>query len=69
MTMDNNPNPANEPNTFPPNPTQLPTKPGLPEKEGDEKVDRVDQVADRLAHKGSKTVQDFDKENGKLFSK
>ena len=69
MTMDNNPNPANEPNTFPPNPTQLPTKPGLPEKEGDEKVDRVDQIADHLAHKGAKTVQDFDRENGKLFSK
>jgi hypothetical protein len=47
----------------------LPAKRGLPEKEGGEKVDRVDQVADHLAHKGAKTVQDFDKENSKLFSK
>jgi hypothetical protein len=69
MTTDNNPNPADEPITFPPNPTQLPAKPGLPEREGDERVDRVDQIADHLAHKGAKTEQTFDNENGKLFSK
>ena len=64
--MDNNPNPANEPATFPPSPQQKPTKPGLPAAEGDNKVD---QVADRLAHKGAKTEQAFDTESGKLFSK
>ncbi|MGO9336725.1 MAG: hypothetical protein ACLPY1_04370 [Terracidiphilus sp.] len=68
MTMDNNPNPANEPNAFPPNPTQLPSKPGLPEKEGDEKVDRIDRAADHLAHKGAKTQQDFEKENSSLLT-
>lgn len=67
MTTDLNPNPAHE--TFPSNPAQLPTKPGLPEKEGDAKVDCADQVADHLAHKGAKSEQDFDKENSKLFSK
>jgi hypothetical protein len=64
--MDNNPNPANEPSTFPPNPKQMPSKPGLPPTEGDKKVE---QVADHLAHKGAKTEQEADKENGKLFSK
>jgi hypothetical protein len=69
MTTDINPNPANLPATFPPNPTQAPAKPGLPEKEGDEKVDRVDQIADHLAHKGAKAEQEFDNENSKVFSK
>jgi hypothetical protein len=66
MTTDINPNPANEPTTFPPNPTQVPTKPGLPAKE---EVGKTDQVADHLAHKGAKAEQDFDKDNSKLFSK
>lgn len=66
MTIDINPNPKNEPITFPPHPAQAPTKPGLPDTEGDK---RVDQVADRLAHKGAKAEQEFDKENSKLFSK
>jgi len=66
MTTVINPNPANKPVTFPPNPTQLPTTPGLAEKKVDEKVD---QVADRLAHKGAKAEQEFDNENSKLFSK
>jgi hypothetical protein len=64
--MDNNPIPANEPAAFPPNPKLTPTKPGLPATEGDEKID---QVADRLAHKGAKTEQEFDQENGQIFSK
>lgn len=66
MTTDLNPNPANEPATFPPNPTQAPTKPGLA---GKKEVDKADQVADHLAHKGAKAEQDFDKENSKPFSK
>jgi hypothetical protein len=65
MTTDNNPNPANEPATFPPIPKESPTKPGLPDEEGDKKIQ---QVADRLAHKGAKREQDFDKDNTKLFS-
>src|ERR1700679_1541776 len=68
MTTDNNFNPANEPNTFPPNPTQAPTAAGLPEKEGDKK-DKVDQVADRLAQKGAKTEQDYEKDNINLITK
>jgi hypothetical protein len=67
--MDNNPNPANEPVTFPPNPKQAPTKPGLPENEGDKKSDRLNQVANRMAGKGAKTVQNFDKQKGNLISK
>jgi hypothetical protein len=66
MTTDNQPVPANEPATFPPTPKQTPTVPGLPEKEGDEKVD---QIADRLAHKGAQREQEFDKENNNLISK
>jgi hypothetical protein len=67
MTRDNTPNPV--PTAFPPQPTELPTRPGLPEREGDEKVDGAEKVADHLAHKGAKAEQDFDKENSKLFSK
>ncbi|HEY1902709.1 MAG TPA: hypothetical protein VGG56_09780 [Terracidiphilus sp.] len=66
MTTDLNPNPANEPTTFPPKPTQAPAKPGLRAKE---EVDKADQIADHLAHKGVKVEQDFDKENSKPFSK
>jgi hypothetical protein len=69
MTTDNKPNPANNPTTVPPKPTQLPTRPGLPEREGDEKLDGAQQIADHLAHKGAKAEQDFDKDNSKLFSK
>jgi hypothetical protein len=73
MTTDNQPNPSNDPATdpatFPPNPTQLPAEPGLPERAGDEKIDRVDQVADHMAHKGAKAEQAFDTENNQLFSK
>jgi hypothetical protein len=66
MTTDLKTKPASEPVTFRPNPTQAPTKPGLPEKKADEKVD---QVADRMAHKGAKAEQEFDNENSKPFSK
>lgn len=69
MTTDNNPNPSNEPVTFPPNPTQAPTAPGLPEKEGDKKTEKIDQEADHLAHQGAKTEQNYDQENSNLFSK
>jgi hypothetical protein len=65
MTTDLNPNPAEEPSTYPPNPQKTPTKPGLPEKQDE----GVDKVADRLAHKGAEAVQDFDKDNGRLISK
>ena len=65
MTTDIKPNPANEPTPYPQNPKQSPTKPGLPDEEGDKKVK---QVADHLAHKGAKREQEFDKENTKLFS-
>jgi hypothetical protein len=67
MSTDLNPNPSNEPVTFPPNPTQAPTNPGLPEREGDDA--RLQQVADHLAHKGAKAEQNFDTDNSKLFSK
>jgi hypothetical protein len=66
MTTDLNPNRVNNPLAFPQKPKQAPAASGLPEKEADEKVD---QVADNLAHKGAKTEQNFDKENSKLFSK
>ncbi len=69
MTTTITPNPTEDPVAFPPNPTQLPTTPGLPEKEGDEKVDHAEQIANHLAHKSAKAEQDFDKENSKLFNK
>jgi len=65
MVTDNNPNPANGPATYPPNLKEMPAKPGLPDREGDKKIN---DVADRLAHKGAKREQDFDKDNTKLFS-
>ena len=62
MTTDDNPNPANEPATYPPNATETPAKPGLPDR-------KVEEVANRLAHKGAKRQQDFDKDNLKVISK
>lgn len=66
MTANTNPNPSTGPSTFPSKPAQVPTTPGVLEKEGDA---RVDQVANRLAHKGAKAEQNFDKENETLFNK
>jgi hypothetical protein len=67
--METNPNrnPSKDPHPFPHKPVQAPAAPGLPEKEGDRKS--VEQVADRLAHKGAKTEQDFDRDNSKPFTK
>ena len=66
MTTDNNTNPANAPSTFPPNPTQVPTHPGVVPPAD---TDAANQTADRLAHGANKASQDFDKDNAKLFSK
>jgi hypothetical protein len=66
MTTDiQKPDLAKKPGTMPPSPSQPPTSAGLQDK----KVDKVDQVADRLAHQGSKTEQEFDAEHGGKFVK
>ena len=61
-----NPDPSTGTGSFPKNTSQVPTTPGVLEKESDS---RVDQVANRLAHKGAKAEQAFDKENEPLFNK
>jgi len=66
MATDPNLNPAH-PKPFPPHTVQAPTTPGLPEKEGD--PERLQQTADRLAHKAAKAEQDFDREHSKPFTK
>jgi hypothetical protein len=66
MTTDVNTNPSNAPSTFPPRTSEVPTKPATT-GQGDE--DRADKTADRMAHKGAKTEQGFDKDNSQLFNK
>jgi hypothetical protein len=64
MTTDNKLNPSTGASTFPPSPR--PTAPGASGNKGDQKID---QTANRLAHKGAKKEQEFDKENNTLISK
>jgi hypothetical protein len=64
MTTTVNPNPSDGANTFPPKERQTPTAGGAAQTD----KSGVDTVANRLAHKGAKAEQNFDKENGKLFS-
>jgi hypothetical protein len=64
MTTDNKLNPSTGASTFPPSPR--PTAPGLPGKKGDEKID---QIANRLAHKGAQREREFDKDNNTVISK
>ena len=66
MTTDVNKNPATGAATFPPRTSEVPTKPA---SVGTGNEDVADQTADRLAHKGASTEQNFDKDNSQLFSK
>jgi len=67
MTTDPKSNPIIDPKGTSVHPVQAPASPGQPKKEGDPK--RVDQVADRLAHKGAKDEQDYERDNSKPFTK
>ena len=66
MTTDVNPNPSTGAATFPPRTSEVPTKPAVT---GEGSEDGADKTADRMAHKGAKTEQNFDKDNSQLFSK
>jgi hypothetical protein len=65
MSKELNPNPSSEATKFAVKPVPSSVKDGedAPAGEG------VDNVADRLAHKGTKAEKAFDNENGKLFSR
>jgi hypothetical protein len=54
-----------KPGTMPPNPSKPPSS--VTSK--DKKTDKVDQVADRLAHNTTKTEKNYDAEHGKEFVK
>jgi hypothetical protein len=77
MTTTANTNPANEPTTVNSNaanvPEHSPNEPIIVKrpdtKEPEIKENRVDRVADKLAHNAANTEQKFDKDNSNLFSK
>jgi hypothetical protein len=66
MTTDRTSNPSTGASTFPPRVTEVPTKPAVTGEKAD---DRAEKTADRLAHKGAKDEQDFDRDNNKKFTK
>jgi hypothetical protein len=66
MTPDRTSNPSTGSSTFPDRPTENPAKPA---NTGEKSEDRGERTADRLAHKGAKDQQDFDRDNNQLFSK
>jgi hypothetical protein len=80
MTTTVNTNPANQPTTVDTNPANqstsinnqpnsIPSKPGKAETPLTAEKSKVDQFAGQMAKKGSKTEQNFDKDNSNLFSK
>jgi hypothetical protein len=66
MTPDRTSNPSTGASSFPDRPTENPAKPATTGEKGENRADRT---ADRLANKGAKDQQDFDRDNNKMFSK
>lgn len=66
MTPDRTSNPSTGSSAFPDRSTENPAK---PDTAGEKGGDRAERTADRLAHKGAKDQQDFDRDNNKPFTK
>ncbi len=66
MTPDRTSNPSTGSSTFPDRATENPAKPANTDEQSENRAERT---ADRLAHKGAKDEQDFDRDNNKPFSK
>jgi hypothetical protein len=62
-------NPAKQPTNINNQPTTAPSKPGKAETPLTPEHSKVDQFAGQMAKKGTKTEQNFDKDNSNLFSK
>jgi len=62
-------NPANQPTNINNQPNTIPSKPGKVEAPLTPEQSKVDQFAGKMARKGSKTEQNFDKDNSNMFSK
>ena len=68
MTTNNKLNPSAGPSTFPRRTTEVPTHPAAVQPKDTEKSD-AEKIANRLAHKANKAEQEFESDNGNLFSK
>jgi hypothetical protein len=62
-------NPAKQPTNINNQPNTIPSKPGKAETPLTAEKSKVDQFAGRMAKKGAKTEQNFDKDNSTIFSK